>query len=209
MAQILYLRKTCCGTGLRESKNLTFEVFIQLEVEPALRFGKKDEGVEEKGRNTGSRSSETFPYLSKERLPLRIGQAKPLIGGICRQESASKPNGDWTFTEIAMVATQIARGKTQRETEGVEINGGKRNHVQLQAKRAPIWFPSKPSANESHSGSRVALLSIKSPTVQATIEKIREVSDRFNFIEDIRHTGVVAAAQRTSAYRSDSASLAA
>ncbi|KAF8197726.1 hypothetical protein K438DRAFT_1759851 [Mycena galopus ATCC 62051] len=103
MAQILYLRKTCCGTGLRESKNLTFEVFIRLEVEPALQFGKEDEGVEEKGRNTGSRSSETFPYLSKERLPLQIGQTKPLIGGICRQESASKPNGDWTFTEIAMI----------------------------------------------------------------------------------------------------------
>ncbi|KAF8189155.1 hypothetical protein K438DRAFT_1763896 [Mycena galopus ATCC 62051] len=173
MAQILYLRKTCCGTGLRESKNLTFEVFIRLEVEPALRFGKEDEVVEEKGTNTGSRSSDlpgicgtdsNLQYLSKERLPLRIGQTKPLIGGICRQESASKPNGDWNFTDIAMVATQIARGKTQKETEGVEINGGKRNHVQLQAKRAPIWFPSKPSANESHSGSRVALLSIKSAT---------------------------------------------
>ncbi|KAF8214771.1 hypothetical protein K438DRAFT_1749860 [Mycena galopus ATCC 62051] len=117
-----------------------FEVFIRLEVEPALRSGKKDEGVEEKGRNTQSRSSETFP----------------LSAVIAHSPAAA--------VDCALVATQIARRKTQMETEGVGINGGKRNHVQLQAKHAPIWFPSKPSANQSHSGSRVVLLSIKSAT---------------------------------------------
>ncbi|KAF8203442.1 hypothetical protein K438DRAFT_1757767 [Mycena galopus ATCC 62051] len=36
--------------------------------------------------------------------------------------------------------------------------------VEMSAQRAPISFPSKPSANQSHSGDRVALLSIKSAT---------------------------------------------
>ncbi|KAF8147026.1 hypothetical protein K438DRAFT_1780344 [Mycena galopus ATCC 62051] len=36
--------------------------------------------------------------------------------------------------------------------------------AEMSAQRAPISFPSKPSANQSHSGDRVALLSIKSAT---------------------------------------------
>ncbi|KAF8149205.1 hypothetical protein K438DRAFT_1779399 [Mycena galopus ATCC 62051] len=86
-----------------------FEVFPRLEVESALRSsaltieefesccvdcprqwkGGRDEVVEEKGMKSDLRKPPRYPQdLSKRRVPLGIGQTKPLIGG--RRARASR-----------------------------------------------------------------------------------------------------------------------